>query len=262
MAGGRGEGRAARKDSPDEAKTPLYVRLAEEIEGAMLRGEYRAGDKLPAERALSERCRVSRHTVGQAMNYLQNKGLIQRSRGRGTFVRPDRLDFKVSSEQFRFTDATESLGLAASRRVLSVRRVRAHARLASKMCIGSGEPLTAVELVRLAGKIPLRYGTGYLRERLFPGIHALLDGRTWSVPELLREHYGVERYFRARAVFDVEPADLETSHHLAVPLGSAVLRAESLDTLEDGTPTLLTISYFRADAVKMHVKLREVKAEG
>jgi len=248
---------------PAEEGTPLYVQLAEEVEGAILRGEYRAGDKLPAERVLAERRGVSRCVAGKAMELLQKKGVVHRSRGRrGTTVLPAPLHYRFSIGEFRVNDSAGTPGISSSRRILSVRRIRAHGRLAAAMHVPAGERLVAQEQVRYAGRVPLRYGTVYAREGLFPGLHDLLLGEARSVMALLLDHYGENRYYRARSAFGIEPADSETSRRLRVPLGSALQRIESLYTLEDGTPALLPIMYFRGDSIRIQAEFREVKTRG
>jgi GntR family transcriptional regulator of arabinose operon len=53
----------------------------------ILKGVYRPGQKLPTENELAERFQASRPTVGRAMRDLQQKGLIVRRQGQGTFVK-------------------------------------------------------------------------------------------------------------------------------------------------------------------------------
>lgn len=240
--------------------TPIYVRIAEELEGAVLRGEYRTGDRLPTEQELAQEHGVNRHTAAQALNRLQSKGIVHRVRGRGSFVRPDRIEYRVA-EKVSFTGSVASVGLQPSKKVLGVRKIGAYGRLATEFEVPAGEPLVALERISYAGEIPLVYGTKHLRETLFPGVRELLTGGWSSVSALLKAHYGVELY-RARSTFEIEPADGDISRHLGVPPGSALLKVESLDTLEDGTPAEWGVSYFRGDATKMRVTLREVKNAG
>lgn len=235
---------------------PIYVQVAEELEGALLRGEYGVGDRLPTEHALAEQYGINRHTAGQALNQLQGKGLVIRVRGRGTFVRPGRVDYRVA-EKMSFTDSVGRAGLEPSRKVLSVRRVRAFGRISKEMKVPSGEPLVARESGSYAGEIPLTYGVKHYRENLFPGIESLLT-KPRSSRALIQVHYGVEVY-RARSTFEIEPADAEYAHHLGVQPGAALLRVESLDTLEDGTPAEWGVTYFRGDATRVRVSLRDVK---
>jgi DNA-binding GntR family transcriptional regulator len=126
------------------------------------------------------------------------------------------------------------------------------------MGVPAGEPLVAMERVSYAGEIPLIYGTKYLREELFPGLYELLHGRWRSLRALIKTHYGVEVY-RARSTFEIEPADEESARHLGLRLGSALLRVESLDTLEDGEPAEWGVTFFRGDATRIEVEIRAAK---
>lgn len=238
---------------------PVYVRVADELEGGILRGDYGAGDRLPTENALAEEYGINRHTAAQALNNLQSKGLVYRVKGRGSFVRPGRVDYRVA-EKMSFSDSVVRLGLRPSQRILGVRHIRAHGQLAGKMRVPVGEPLVAYERVRYAGEIPLVYGTKHFRESLFPGIYELLCGCSHSVRVLVKAHYGLEMD-RASSVFEIEPADAENARYLGVQPGSALLRVESLDTLEDGRPAEWGVSYFRGDATRVRVEIRDVKGE-
>lgn len=240
-------------------EVPIYVQVAEELEGALLRGEYGVGDRLPTEHALAEQYGINRHTAGQALNQLQSKGLVIRVRGRGTFVRPGRVDYRVA-EKMSFSDSISRVGLEPSQVILSLRRLGAYGRMAEEMMVPVGEPLIAFERVRYAGEIPLVYGIKQFREALFPGLYDLLSTGCLSIRSLVRAQYGLEVY-RARSTFEIEPADAGNAHHLGVQPGAALLRVESLDTLEDGTPAEWGVTYFRGDATRVRVTLRDVKEE-
>lgn len=57
-----------------------------ELEAAIMRGEYRPGDKLPSERELTETFGVSRVSVREAIQSLQAIGRVEVRRGQGCFV--------------------------------------------------------------------------------------------------------------------------------------------------------------------------------
>ena len=65
-----------------------YRQILEQLQGEILRGDYRTGDKLPSEADLIKRFGASRITVGRAVNELRNLGLVERRAGSGTYVRP------------------------------------------------------------------------------------------------------------------------------------------------------------------------------
>ncbi len=66
--------------------TRLYQRVVEHIENLIVNGDLQSGDRLPAERELTERFGVSRTVVREAVNSLQEKGLVEIRPGVGTFV--------------------------------------------------------------------------------------------------------------------------------------------------------------------------------
>lgn len=57
-----------------------------QIEGLILRGILRAGERLPSERELSERMDVSRPSLREALADLQDRGLLTARAGAGVFV--------------------------------------------------------------------------------------------------------------------------------------------------------------------------------
>src|SRR5262245_15876820 len=69
------------------ASGPIYRRLAGAIRAAIERGEVRAGERLPSERALASRLAISRTTVVSAYEELRRDRTIESRRGSGTRVR-------------------------------------------------------------------------------------------------------------------------------------------------------------------------------
>jgi DNA-binding LacI/PurR family transcriptional regulator len=65
-----------------------YAQLMSYFRERILDGSLPAGARLPTELELAAEHQISRGTVRQAMSALVNEGLLERVRGRGTFVRP------------------------------------------------------------------------------------------------------------------------------------------------------------------------------
>lgn len=81
---------------------PLHAEVAAVLRHQIRSGELPHGAKLPALRELTEKLGVARMTIIQAMNTLEEEGLIERHSGRGTFVqkveRPDRYKLQMRAE--------------------------------------------------------------------------------------------------------------------------------------------------------------------
>jgi DNA-binding transcriptional MocR family regulator len=65
---------------------PLHERLADAIETSILRGNLKAGQKLPTHRELSRDFAVGIGTVTKAIDSLSRRGIVRGEVGRGTFV--------------------------------------------------------------------------------------------------------------------------------------------------------------------------------
>ncbi len=63
-----------------------YRVLVAKLKNEMRQGVYGSDKKLPSEHALSERFKISRVTVRQALSVLEEEGYISRKQGLGTFV--------------------------------------------------------------------------------------------------------------------------------------------------------------------------------
>ena len=60
--------------------------IARQLNQAILDGQFRVGERLPAERALAERFKVSRNTIREAISELCARGLLVRRQGDGTYL--------------------------------------------------------------------------------------------------------------------------------------------------------------------------------
>jgi DNA-binding FadR family transcriptional regulator len=67
--------------------TRIYLEIVRQIKALISDGHLTSGDRLPPERDLAERFRVSRASVREALRALQSMGLIEIRAGEGTFVR-------------------------------------------------------------------------------------------------------------------------------------------------------------------------------
>ena len=68
--------------------TPLYVQLADLLQGMIERGEIEAGKPLPSESYLQQEYGLARGTVRAAVRTLRERGLVATMPQRGTYVLP------------------------------------------------------------------------------------------------------------------------------------------------------------------------------
>lgn len=65
---------------------PLPELISERLEGLIVSGEFKPGDKLPSEYMLAQRLGVGRSTVREAIKSLVSQNILEIRRGNGTFV--------------------------------------------------------------------------------------------------------------------------------------------------------------------------------
>jgi GntR family transcriptional regulator of arabinose operon len=68
-------------------QTPIYQQILQVLAGEIESGKFKAGQKLPSEAALVRRFGASRITVGRAVRELQQRGMVERQAGSGTYIR-------------------------------------------------------------------------------------------------------------------------------------------------------------------------------
>jgi GntR family transcriptional regulator len=102
---------------------PFYFQLAEVLEHEITAGRWTSGARLPSEPDLCTHFGVSRTTIRQALARLEQRKLIERIKGQGTFVQSSApgLWLLQSSEGF-FQDEVDRLGRRVTSSVLSAER--------------------------------------------------------------------------------------------------------------------------------------------
>jgi DNA-binding FadR family transcriptional regulator len=90
---------------PQEPDKPAleraYLRLAAQIQALVAQGEFKPGQRLPAERALAERFEVSRTSLREAIIALELQGVVEVRGGSGIYVcepRPGVIQLPVAQE--------------------------------------------------------------------------------------------------------------------------------------------------------------------
>ena len=72
----------------DDEHVPIYLQIVHQIRYLVTGRELSSGDQLPSVRQLAVQLGVNAGTVAQAYRILQEEGLINSQRGRGTYVTP------------------------------------------------------------------------------------------------------------------------------------------------------------------------------
>jgi len=88
---------------------PLYRQIVRQVTDAIAGGRLKAGDKLPSHRELAEQLVIAPLTVKKAYDELEQQGLIETQRGRGTFVSERLPEHGPAAKRERLRDAAQRL---------------------------------------------------------------------------------------------------------------------------------------------------------
>ncbi|MFE0625774.1 GntR family transcriptional regulator [Streptomyces sp. NPDC058864] len=147
---------------------PAYLQIADDIRQQITGDTLRAGDKLPSESELMTDYGVSRIVIRNAVEVLQNEGLVIKQQGRGTFVREQRpMRRRVLGDLYgkRPTSspmkrATEAEGRRSEWEYQS-RRTTATKAIAERLGIEPGDPVTRTNYRFFADDEPIMLSTSY-----------------------------------------------------------------------------------------------------
>ncbi len=92
----------------DGQKIPISKQVSSAIKDSIIKGEYKIGEKLPAEKKLCELFGVSRSSVREALMELQAQGFLEIKSGRGAFVN-DNKSYNNQSLRNWFIEAAPTL---------------------------------------------------------------------------------------------------------------------------------------------------------
>jgi GntR family transcriptional regulator len=235
------------------SKLPLYYQLYEILSGKIERRDWVPGDMIPPESRLSEEYQVSRITVRQVLDMLANEGLINRERGRGTFVAQPKVD-QALVRIISFTEDMNQRGIHPETRSLVAKLMPAPSEIAKELQIETGEELAYIMRLRLGDGMPMSVEESYLVHKLCPGI-LKQDIENYPMRGILDRVYGV-RWLRARQVIRAMPVPRHLAKTLGTQPNASILFIERVSYSTDNTPVEFLHIYHRGDRYELFNELK------
>lgn len=231
---------------------PIYLQLERSLRERIEAGEWPMGSRIPPERELCTRYRVSRATVREALDGLVADGLIERRQGSGSFVRSAKVEQSLGA-LYSFTAEMLARGRRPGLRVIEKERVAAPAAVADALGTAEGEPVYWLVRLRLVDDEPLMLERSYLPVRFCPGlIEEDLAGRL--LHDIFAERYG-RPFARQRKWVEPVLVDTRSAALLGVPAGAAALRIERLTYSPADEPLELREILVRGDRCRYFIEV-------
>jgi GntR family transcriptional regulator len=167
---------------------PLHHQVYLDLRAALDAGEWRTDDRLPPERDLAGRYGCSLITVRRALADLAREERLERTRGRGTFVRAPRIVRELTSTM-SFSQEMELRGLEPRTTLLTARLQPATEGVAVALLLVPGAPTIYLERLRSAAERPLLLEQAHLSAERFPDL-LTADLEHGSLYDFLAARYG------------------------------------------------------------------------
>jgi GntR family transcriptional regulator len=235
---------------------PLHHQVYLDLRHAIDGGEWRPGDRLPAERELARRYGCSLITVRRALTELSREQRLERTQGRGTFVLRPRIDRNLAEEK-SFTEEMQVRGFDPGTRLVAARPEMAGEVVATALRLELGSPTLYLERLRLADGEPLLLEQVHLPAERFPGLLAS-DLEHNSLYDLLTERYDTH-ITRARETLEPVLLSAREARLLGRPPRSPALLVEGI-AFAGGEPVEFGQTYVRGDRTRYYVERVVVRA--
>ncbi len=225
-----------------QSPVPLYHQLADILIDQIRSGTYRPGDVIPSETGIAKTYQIGRPTVRQAMDTLVKKGLIERRRGSGTFVK----------EQ---GPAVDIFSMAGTSQAFLTRGLDTRVKMAAPVTIVdiTDDPINPFDRgqayflsrLTLVDKDPVLLEDIYLHPQLFKGIERL-DLENRSLSEVVSDQYYMKPE-TGRQTFKISFLPEKKSSLLALKPADPILEVQRKLDFPGNSQAVFSRMYCRTD---------------
>jgi GntR family transcriptional regulator len=243
------EPRVVRRD-----RVTLTQSCAEALQEAIEAGTYRPGSRLPSEAELADQLAVSRPTLRESLRLLEERGMIRRRHGRGTFVR-ERPIQKDLNRNFGITSMIRAAGYQPSLRACDVASVAADAEVAEWLGVKIGDSVWRVQRVRMADDRPVVFSIDTVPGQLLSesDLDEVVSGTEQSLYSLLHRLHEITIY-RGEAELIPCRASAELRERLEAKAGAPLLCIKQVDFDQRSRAVVYSVEYHVADWVRFSLE--------
>lgn len=228
---------------------PLYCQLMRFIISEIGCNKLKENDKLPSERELSEKYKISRDTVRQAIAQLEKMGYVYKIHGKGCFVASSPL----SKHMYKFSDFTyemKKIGKELVSKLIKIELIPADKDLISILNVSKESMIYKIVRIRMIDSVPLIFERTYLSSNCFDQKYTeeMIKSSLYSV---LKKNYSINFTKSEETFFPVIP-DREIAGHLNIMEFQPLVKIERL-SYTDNHPVVFTERFVRGDKFRYSI---------
>jgi GntR family transcriptional regulator len=229
-----------------------YIQLASLFRQRIESGEWDVGDRIPTVKELADQCGVATMTIRQSLDILEEEGLIERFRAKGTFVR------ERPQKDLWCEVNTDWSGMLIARQDARIEVLSSQT--GSSLPRHDGNTGNAAPSYRHLRRRHSRDGTAFLLADIF--VDERISG---DIPE---ENYSKVTAMRlisdlpgqtvsnAKQTVTIGAADLDTANQLNISIGDPIAKVQRVAVNQHGDIILLANGIYRGDMMRIEFKLR------
>jgi GntR family transcriptional regulator len=217
-----------------EGPASLHSQISETFRSRIASGTWPTHYRLKAEPDLAEDLGVSRGTLRRALATLLEEGLLQKVRGRGTFVTSSVVEPAIAQRLSTLTEDFSAQGIKTEAIVLDGGLRLAPKPIAALLDIPSDLRTFFIQRKRKTADGVFAFMENYVRADLTPGIETV-DFETQSLFGTLEDRYRL-KISTARRTFSAEIADARICRALEMTEGAPVQYLQQITYLTNGEP--------------------------
>jgi GntR family transcriptional regulator len=233
-----------------QSHIPIYIQLSDQIRSAIQRGEIAIADQLPSETELARRFAVSPMTVRHGLQILVHEGVLQRERGKGTFVRQQPVMHQLERLN-SFTEDLRERGMVPESAILDFRTVVPPEAARVNLQLRENEEARYVKRLRRADGVAVGVHEAFVRSEIDIDKDEL--DTVGSLYELLARKGVV--ITGGRETIEACSAPDEVAELLGLARGAAVMRIIRTTSDVGGRPVEYVIAHYRGDLYRYSVQL-------
>ena len=173
-----------------ESYIPYYIQLMEILKEKVQTGVWAPGDQIPGEQDLCEMYGVSRTVVRQSLLELELEGVVNRRKGKGTFIALPKISEGLVQKLTGFYQDMVERGLKPGTKVLHQNVVPANEKVARFLNINPDDQVIDILRLRSINEEPIQLVTTYVPFEICPGL-AQVDLTNLSLYEYLERECGI-----------------------------------------------------------------------
>jgi GntR family transcriptional regulator len=236
---------------------PYYIQLMAILKEKVQTGIWVPGDQIPGEQELCALYRVSRTVVRQALRELELEGVINRRKGKGTFISLPKISEGLVQKLTGFYQDMVERGLKPVTKVLHQNVTPANDKVARFLNIQPGEQVIDILRLRFINAEPIQLVTTYIPFGICPAL-ATADLTDRSLYEFLETECGV-LLAKGRRYIEAVLANENEAELLGIERGAPLLMLDSISFSENGEPIEYYHALHRGDRSRFEVELLRLR---